>query len=131
MENELIRICGIGILCALGGLILRGKNAEIAALLRVGGLVLMAGMLLALLREPLAEIRQMLSSVSVAAYLTTMLKAIGIAVLCTVCSGVCRDCGESTVATCVEMAGNILILSLCLPIIREILERASALMELG
>lgn len=131
MTDELMRICGLGILCAIAALLLRVKNGEIAALLRIGGLVLMTGVLLLSVREPLSEIQGILASSAFSTYITILLKAIGIAVLCAVCAGICRDCGEENIATCVEMAGNVLILSLCIPIMRDILEQASSLMGVG
>ena len=131
MGSELIRVCGIAILCAIGTMILRGKNGEIAALLRVGGVVLLMGMLLLSLREPLGEIQGMLSSSVLSSYVTVLLKAIGIAILCATCAEICRECGEGSLASCVETVGNVLILSLCIPIIRDILEQASSLMAIG
>ena len=131
MGNELMRICGIALLCTIAALILRPKNSELVALLRVGGLVLMAGMLLTFFAEPFSEIRGMLSSSAMSSYVLTLLKAIGVAILCTVCAGICRDCGEASIAGCVEAAGNALILVLCIPVIRDILEQASSLMGLG
>ena len=131
MGNELIRICGIGILCAVATLLLREKSRELASLLRVGGLVLMTGLLLVFLHEPLKEIQDMLSSSALSSYITILLKAIGIAILCATCGNICRDCGEGRVADCVEIAGNVLILSLCIPIVRDILEQALSLMTLG
>ena len=131
MGSELIKFCGLAVLCAIAALMLRTRNGELAALLRVGALVLLAGILLTFVREPLSAIRGMLSDSAFSAYVTTLLKAIGIAILCAICAGICRDCGEASMAACVETVGNVLILSLCIPIIRDILEQASSLMALG
>ena len=131
MGSELIRVCGMAVLCAIGTMILRGKNGEIAALLRVGGVVLLTGMLLLSLRVPLGEIQGMVSSSVLSSYVTVLLKAIGIAILCATCTEICRECGDGSLASCVETVGNVLILSLCIPIIRDILEQASSLMAIG
>lgn len=131
MGSELIRACGVALLCAIGTMMLRGKNGEIAALLRVGGLVLLTGLLLLSLREPLGEIQEMLASSVLSSYVTVLLKAIGIGILCATCAEICRECGDGSLASCVEAVGNVLILSLCIPIIRDILEEASSLLAVG
>ncbi len=131
MATQLLPICGLGVLCAFCALILRGRQGELAVLLRVGGLVLMMGILLLSVRDSLGEMEGILSSSALSTYTGVMLKAIGIAVLCTVCGDICRDCGEGSIASCVEIAGNMLILSLCIPILREILGYASSLLALG
>lgn len=64
-------------------------------------------------------------------YATLMFKAIGLAILSTTCADVCRECGASQIATGVETAGNLAILSLCLPLLRELLQDAEVLLEWG
>lgn len=131
MQGELLQICGLGILCAVSGLILRGKSGEMATLVRVGGLVLTFGFLLLATRDAWGEMGDLLSSSALSTYASLMLKAIGIALLCSICGDICRECGASSLANGVEMAGNLLILSLSFPILREILSYASSLLEVG
>ena len=131
MGNELIRICGFGMLCAVAALLLHGKNGELAMLLRVGGVLVIMGVLATALQDTLGELGALISSSALSTYLTVMLKALGIAILCATCGDVCRECGSGSVAFGVELAGNLLILSLCLPILREILGYATSLLSLG
>ena len=130
MTGEWISICGVGLLCAFSALLLRSKSGELAALLRVGGLVLLTGILVLSMREPLDDLRALVAEHAISEYVTVMLKALGIAIVCGVCGDICRDCGEGSIASCVEMAGNLLILSLSFPLIREILDVASALLAM-
>ncbi|KKM11746.1 stage III sporulation protein AD [Clostridiales bacterium PH28_bin88] len=55
-------------------------------------------------------------------YLTTLLRIIGIAYIAEFGAQVCRDAGESAVASRVEFAGKVLIMVLAVPIIVAILE---------
>ena len=126
----MISVCGIGLLCALSTLLLRTRSGEVALLLRIGGLVLLTGALVVSVREPLSELRAIIEGEGLGKYVTVMLKALGIAVLCGTCGDICRDCGEGSIATGVETAGNLMILSLSLPLIREILGVAAELLSM-
>lgn len=130
MGNELIRICGLGVLCAIAALLLRGKSGEFAMLLRMGGILILMGILVLSLGDTMGELVSRIASSSLSEYVAVMLKALGIAMLCAVCGDVCRECGSGSVALCVELAGNLLILSLCLPIVREILGYATSLLSI-
>lgn len=54
-------------------------------------------------------------------YLNTVLKILVIAYLASFCSEICRDAGESNIASKVEFAGKILILVLAIPILMGVL----------
>jgi stage III sporulation protein AD len=55
-------------------------------------------------------------------YLTTLLKILGIAYIAEFGAQICRDAGEGTIASKIEMVGKILILVLALPIFAAIME---------
>ncbi|WP_163194748.1 stage III sporulation protein AD [Clostridium thermarum] len=55
-------------------------------------------------------------------YLNTVLKILGIAYLASFCSEICRDAGESSLASKVEFSGKILILVLAIPILMAVLQ---------
>ena len=127
----MLALCGVGVLSALAGLLLQGRSGELAALLRIGGLVLVAGGLLLSVRAPLDELSDMVASSALSSYVEVMLKGLGIALLCAICTDVCRECGAGGLAGWVELGGNLAILALCLPIIRETLGGIGALLEMG
>ena len=55
-------------------------------------------------------------------YLTTVFKILGISYLASFCSEICRDAGQSSIASKVEFAGKILILVLAIPILMAVLQ---------
>ncbi|KAJ51485.1 stage III sporulation protein AD [Clostridium tetanomorphum] len=55
-------------------------------------------------------------------YLTTVFKILGIAYLASFCSEICKDAGQSSIASKVEFAGKILILVLAVPILMAVLQ---------
>ena len=78
-----------------------------------------------------SQITSLLAEAELLEYASLMLKAVGVAMLSSVCADVCRECGAPQIATGVESAGNLAILFLCLPILRELLQDAEALLEWG
>ncbi len=59
-----------------------------------------------------------------------LVKALGLSFVTELASGICRDSGESGLATWVEMAGKMGLLLLALPMIREVLLMARELMSI-
>ena len=55
-------------------------------------------------------------------YLDTVCKILGIAYLSSFCSEICKDAGESSIASKVEFAGKILILTLAIPILMAVMQ---------
>jgi len=55
-------------------------------------------------------------------YLDTVFKILGIAYLTSFCSEICKDAGESSIASKVEFAGKILILTLAIPILMAVMQ---------
>ena len=112
--------------CALGiGMLIsfiRRQSSETAPLAAAaGGIVLLAALLKYIL--PLLTVLQSVSSSLAGAgvYVAAMIKALGITLTSRACADVCRDCGESSVASKIESAGKIGILLIALPVLRAVI----------
>lgn len=81
------------------------------------GVYLLRGLLNALL--PLVQAAQ---SLGLSAHMELLLKALAIALVCNSTSALCRDCGETALAEKAELAGKVAILSLCIPLLVQLLE---------
>lgn len=57
-------------------------------------------------------------------YFLLMLKALAISVCCRMSAEICRDCGENSLASRVELAGKAGIVIISLPVIRQLLSIA-------
>lgn len=133
---DLLKVCGIAILCSVCLVILGRLAGGIGFAVRIGGSVLIFGALLMMLGENTEMIRDMTSFLGGAEGLASrafslMLKALGIALISKFCSDICRDCGEGGLAGGVESVGRIAIISLCIPVVAEILGYASAILDSG
>ena len=48
-----------------------------------------------------------------------------------VCSDICKDCGEGSLAFGVESAGKLCVVYMCLPLVADILGYAGKILSLG
>ena len=114
---------GICVVAALLGLVLRRGSPEVTLLL---ALAAAAAVLLAL-GQPLGELLAFLDSLTAQAGVSPALfrplyKIVGIALVVKVGGGLCRDAGESVLASVLELAGTICALLAALPLLRAVLE---------
>lgn len=129
MEDLLLRVSGLAILAAVVCIILKQLRVEFAPFVRIGATALILLLLLPFMEQVIGEFGDLIGNQAVEPYATVMLRALGISLLCRITSDVCRDAGEAGLASGVEMAGKLLILLLCLPLIRQILSYASEILE--
>lgn len=123
MSETLFKIFGAAILCVTVGTVLKRSSPDSAMLLRAVGGVLIATAVLSMVSpiiEYVCELSELLDGKS--EVIEVLLRALGIAVLTHICSTVCRDCGEASIAAYAELGGKIEILLLTLPLLREIID---------
>ena len=135
--NEILKVCGVAIVCLVLVLISSRAASGVAFAVRVAGAIVIFGILMVVVSESIQELFDILSahSSSIGNYsgkaFSLMLKALGVTLICKICADVCRDCGENTLAGGVEAVGRAVILSLCIPVISEILGYAAEVMEMS
>lgn len=66
---------------------------------------------------------------NVTGYFVVMLKALAISLCCRMSADICRDCGESSLASKVELAGKVGIVIISLPTVEQLLNIAKDLMQ--
>ena len=119
MGTEILKICAIAFVCVFLGTVIKHLRGELAFAVRAAGSILIFGIITVSLEPLLAEMISMGGAAGVSRYVSVMLKGVGVALLTQISAGVCRDCGDSSVASAVEFAGKAEILLLCLPFIRH------------
>ena len=129
-----LRACGIGIITAICIIVVGQLSGGYAAALRIGGVVILFGVFLLILEDSADEMKKLLTGAEegegVVGSVSTMLKALGIALLSRFCADICRDCGESTLASALESVGRIAIFALSVPIMLEIIGVAGQMLEM-
>lgn len=117
--------CGVLAVTAFLAVLLRQYRPEAALAISVlaGGAV--AALLLGTLAQPLGTVSEWLERGGVDdATVALLLKALGICLLTQLTADVCRDAGETALATHTELAGKAALLLLILPMFVQILDLA-------
>ena len=110
-------------------MILKPLRGEFAALLGIGGGILILVAVTPALRQTLEETISLFEGSEVGRYADVMLRALGIALLTRICADVCKETGQTSVASGVELAGKLTLLTLCLPMIGEIIGYAARILQ--
>ncbi len=129
MDMDIFKICGIAVLCSVVGAVLGRTLGGMATALKMAGLCLVLGGAVALTGEITEQVSLLTGIERTADYVSVMTKALGITVLCRICSDVCRDCGDASLASAVESVGKLTLVALALPMIWGLAEHAVALAE--
>ena len=134
--ETLLRAAGVSLIALVLLIVLRGISGSFATLVKVGAVLLLFGIAALKLSEGVAEIRALTSAFIdegsfVGVSISVMVKALGIALIGRICADICRECGESGLASGVESVAGIVIFSLSLPILAEILQFAAELLRRG
>lgn len=120
---DIIKIIGIAFLAVIIILILKQYRPEFAMYVSM-----LAGALILLLSVGKLEgIIQMLTSIASSTsingeFLGILLKITGIAFLTEFAVSVCKDSGETAIATKVDLGGKIIIIAISIPIISTLLQ---------
>ena len=127
--GDIIRFCGIGLLCAISGIILRQvKGGELSLFIRIGGALIIFGAAMLMMKNVISELLEITDGQGLDIYSKVLIKALGLALLTKICSDICRDCGEGTLASGVELCGKLGILLLCIPMIEELMDYAKKIL---
>ena len=127
--EQVIQVTGLCVVGALLALVVKRGSPETALLLAVGAAVVVALTLAGVVEELLAFLEELAAGSGVPPDLFTPLyKTIGIALVVQVGGNLCRDAGESALASVVETAGAVCALVAALPLLRAVLDMLLELM---
>ena len=126
---QILRICGTGIIAAISAVVIKQIRSDAAIPVRLAANIILFGAALAVATPVYSYINDMISASALSEFGSILMKALGIAFATHICSEICRDVGEASIAGCIELAGKCEILLLSLPLITSILNTASDILE--
>ena len=126
---SLFSLAGIALLAAMLILLLRELRPAFIPPVRLAATLVLIGAALALYAPVLSRIEALFSQTGAGEYLDTVLRALGIALICELTALFCRDLGENTLAEGVQLFGKLEILVLSLPLLDKVLEIAKELLQ--
>ena len=123
----MLKYCGAA-LCALAAvLVLRSQKSEFSGLVSLAASVILLGAAMVTFLPIVEFVSQTVVGTGFSEYLTVLMKALGITLTIQLCAEVCRDAGEASLASKLELVGRAEILILCLPLIRDLITLAGSI----
>ena len=123
MMSQMGTIAALCIISAILSTLLKKNSSEMALLLALAAAVSVLFMLRAALEEVLGFIGDMLAAAEISPALFAPLgKIAAIALLSRISAALCRDAGESALATTLEIAGALLAVLVSLPLFDAVWE---------
>lgn len=121
--NGLIAACGLVLLVLVLSMTLKKDAPAIAFLLTLTAGVLILLRAFSLVGGTMQRFSGLMTQggITQSLYLP-VLKTVGVAVVVRIMSALCRDSGQSTLAAKLEIMGAVLALSMCLPLLEQVLE---------
>lgn len=124
------RIIGIGLLVTIFSLLLRQQRPEFSLALSVLGAAGILVCVLPYIKDVLVMFETMANQVGLESrYLRMIVKIIGVAYLCQFGAELCRDAGECSIASKIELGGKVMILALSMPVISSFLDLVSSIIH--
>ena len=123
MNGLSIKACLFAIICTVVSVIIRQVRPEYAVLVRVASTVGICAVAISVALPLITYLRSLyLGGLSESFnYVGNVIKALGVAILSQVCADICRDLGEGSAASGVELIGRIEILLLCVPMLETVI----------
>lgn len=127
----IIAAAAAGLVGTVLALILGQYRPEFRMLVTAAVALLLMAMVLEQLSPVLEQLRSTMELTGLTGdYAAVLFKAVGICLLTQLAGDVCRDSGESSIASKIELAGRAAILLTAMPLIQEVLAWAWELMNL-
>lgn len=119
-----VKICALAIICITVGAVIKHIRPDFMPFLRIGATVIVGALAVSVISPLITYISSLFNGTGFGEWGTSILKALGVAVLVQIAADICRDCGESSVASGVELIGKLEIIILCLPMMEKIISTA-------
>ncbi|MBQ6685210.1 MAG: stage III sporulation protein AD [Firmicutes bacterium] len=129
MEKSMLTISAFGMMGMCLSLILRQYNKEMAMMISIVSSILMMLFLLDHIRSFLEMIASYLNRIQGGnLYISILIKILLTAYTADLTAQLCRDAGETSIASKIELAGKIIICLIASPVIVSVLETISGLL---
>ena len=120
---DIIKIIGVGLIALIIIIIVKQYRPEFTMYVSVAAGII----ILLLVMDKLSAIINLLTNLAYRTsinneFIFLLIKITGIAILTEFASSVCKDSGETAIASKVDMGGKIIIIAMSIPIIASLLE---------
>ncbi|WP_053957120.1 stage III sporulation protein AD [Inediibacterium massiliense] len=126
---EIFKIVALGIIATVLTIVLKNQKPEISIQISIATGIIIFIFIATKLASVLEVLNMFAKKINMdVVYITTILKIVGIAYVAEFGAQVCKDAGETTIASKIELAGKILIMVLSIPILLALFDLIVQLM---
>lgn len=127
---EIFKVVGLGLAATFFAVLLKGWRPEIAIQISLAASAVIFFVLAPYLRTVVEMFRDISNQIGMdTKYIGIVLKVIGIAYAAQFGAELCRDAGEGAVASKIEVAGKIIIMTLSMPVMYKLLEIVNTIIQ--
>ena len=120
---DIVKVIAVGIITAICVVILKQVKPELSILAIIAGSVIILFLVIEAVGGVFVEYRFLLEKTGLnAGIFTSVLKVIGVGYLVEFAGDICTDAGVSSVSQKILLAGKVLILIMCLPVVKNMIE---------
>lgn len=127
---EILAISGIALVSTVLCLTLKKYHPEYSMIVSIAAGLLILGTILSKIYPAISEIRSLVINAGLSSeYSSILLKTLGICFVTQFSSDCCKDAGESSLASKVELTGKLSIILIALPLFEKITSTATKLIS--
>ncbi|MCD7785209.1 MAG: stage III sporulation AC/AD family protein [Oscillospiraceae bacterium] len=129
---DILAIAALCIVTAIIAKTIQPTNQDIAIVITIAGVAAVAFSIIGTISDVLYEVQNLagISDIS-GSYISIVFRVLGICYVCEISSSCCRDCGESSLASIIDIAGRVAVSVICLPLIKTFIQTVESILELG
>ena len=126
-----IQFIGIGLIGMILAVLFRRHEPEYAPLISLAAGLAVVFLLLGQLEPIFSQMEEILRQAGIGTeYIAVLLKSLGICYITQLAADTCRDAGESAIASKMELAGKITVLTLAVPYFTGMLQTVGELIRM-
>jgi stage III sporulation protein AD len=121
----IFKICAIAILTAVVSIVVKQTKPEYALFVQLGGVTIVLLFAVSYFTEIAETAMSMIEFTGINTnFLRLLVKALGISITAEIAADICRDSDSKSLAGNIELAAKLIILTMSLPLIKEVAELA-------
>ncbi len=129
---DIFKMVALGITAVTLAVLIKDKRPEMAILVSLAAAMIIFFSVVPYLKTIVVMFKDISNRVGLESkYIVIVLKVIGIAYAAQFGAELCRDAGENSVATKIEFAGKVIIVTLSMPIMYRLLEIVESILRFG
>ena len=120
---DIVKIIGIGLIALIIIVIIKQYKPEFAIYVSLGAGILIFALITAKMSGIIDILKSLANKTTINNdFLVLLIKITGIAILTEFAVSVCKDSGESAIASKIDLGGKVIIMSMSIPIMSSLLE---------